>query len=182
MGELVSETPNNPVEQPSKRKSAGSIIRRVISGIATVAVLASIGGFAYNKLSTADRDDKGNLTSQGKVDVDDLKSGDCVVENLAEGEFTRVEVAPCAKPHFFEAYATFKLAEGDFPGDEKVDQLAGDGCYERFADFVGVSYDDSELEMTYMTPLEDTWSIDRGVACLITEESATKGSLTAAKR
>ncbi len=86
------------------------------------------------------------------------------------------------KAHFFETYATFKLPEGDFPGDEKVDELAGQGCVDRFADFVGVSFDDSKLEMTYMGPLEDSWDFDRGVACLLTEEAETKGSLKGAKR
>ncbi|WP_332643674.1 septum formation family protein [Aeromicrobium sp.] len=178
----MTETPNNPVEQPSEGMSVGKVVRIVVVALVSLGVLAGIGGFAYDKLTSADRDKTGAITSQGKVDVTDLKAGDCVVENLVEGEFTRVEVAPCAKAHFFEAYATFKLPAGDFPGDEKVDQLAGDGCYERFEDFVGVSYDDSELEMTYMSPIGDTWSMDRGVACLVTEEAATKGSLKAANR
>lgn len=178
----MTETPNNPVEQPSKGKSPGQIIRLVVSVLFTLGAVAGIGSFAYNKLTEADRDKDGNVTSQGKVKVTDLKAGDCVVENLSEGEFARVEVAPCAKAHFFEAYATFKLAEGDFPGDDQVDQLAGDGCVDRFADFVGVAFDESKLEMTYMTPLKETWESDRGVACLITEEAATKGSLKGAKR
>jgi hypothetical protein len=178
----MTETPNSPVEQPSKGRSAGQIIRLVVSVVFGLSAIIGIGTFAYNKLTEADRDKDGHLTSQGKVNVTELKAGDCVVEDLSEGEFTRVKVAPCAKSHFFETYATFKLADGEFPGDEQVDQLSGQGCVDRFADFVGVSFDDSKLEMTYMTPLEETWDADRGVACLITEEAATKGSLKGAKR
>jgi hypothetical protein len=178
----MTETPNNPVEQPSKGKSAGQIIRLVVSILFGISAIAGVGSFAYNKLTEADRDKDGNVTSQGKVNVTDLKAGDCVVENLGEKEFQRVEVAPCAKPHFFETYATFELEDGDFPGDEKVDELAGQGCYDRFTDFVGISYDDSKLEWSYMMPAEDTWASDRGVACLITEEKAIKVSLKGAKR
>lgn len=177
----MTESPHNPAE-PKKSGGAGRIIRLVVSALFALGVIAGVGTFAYNKLTEADRDKSGNVTSQGKVDVTDLAAGDCVVENLAEKEFLRVEVAPCAKAHFFETYATYELEDGDFPGEEQLDQLAGQGCYDRFADFVGVSYDDSELEMSYLMPAEETWSSDRGVACLITANGESTGSLKAAKR
>lgn len=176
----MTETPSSPVEP--KGNGAGRIIRLVVSVVFALGAILSVGTFAYNKLTEADRDKDGNVTSQGKVDVTDLKAGDCVVEDLAKDEFTRVKVAPCSKSHFFETYASFELEDGDFPGDEQVDQLAGQGCYDRFAGFVGIAYDDSELEWSYMMPAEETWSSDRGVACLITANGASKGSLKGAKR
>lgn len=162
--------------------TAGQTIRFIVALLFGLAAVAGIGYAAYNKLTEADRDEAGNLTSQGKVNVTDLKAGDCVVDDLAEGEFTRVKVAPCAESHFFETYATFNLPKGDFPGDEKVDKLSGEGCLKKFAAFVGIPYDDSKVDMTYMAPVESTWDINRGVACIITEGAQTSGSLKGAKR
>ncbi|GAA3529435.1 septum formation family protein [Aeromicrobium panaciterrae] len=176
----MTETPSSPTEP--KKNGVGHIIRLVVSVVFALGVIASVGTFAYNKLTEADRDKDGNVTSQGKVSVDELKAGDCVVENIAEKEYARVEVAPCAKEHSSEIYATFELEDGDFPGDKQVDELAGQGCYDRFETFVGISYDDSALDMTYLLPLEDSWDVDRGVACMVMADGATTGSFKGAKR
>lgn len=162
--------------------TAGQMVGIIVSVLFGLAVVAGIGYTAYIKLTEADRDTAGNLTSQGKVNVTDLKAGDCVVDDLAEGEFTRVKVAPCAESHFFETYATFNLPKGEFPGDERVDKLSGKGCLKKFAAFVGIPYDDSKIDMTYMAPVESTWDINRGVACILTVGVETTGSFKGAKR
>ena len=173
---------NNPVEPTPAKAGAGVIVRRAISGVLTLGVVAGGVGFVSNKLTEADRDKDGNITSQGKVTVDKLKAGDCVVENIAEKEYSRVEVAPCAKEHSSEIFATFELENGDFPGDTKVDELAGQGCYDRFESFVGISYDDSKLDMTYLLPLKESWNVDRGVACLVMSDGVVTSSFKGAKR
>lgn len=162
--------------------TAGKMVRIIVMIVLGLAAVAGVGYGAYLKLTEADRDANGNLTSQGKIDVTDLKVGDCVVDNLAEGQFTRVKVAPCTQSHFFETFATFTLPKTDFPGDEQVEKLSGKGCLKKFAGFVGISFDDSKIDMTHMAPVESTWDINRGVACILTEGVETTGSLKGAKR
>ena len=49
-------------------------------------------------------------------------------------------------PHDYEVYHAFELNLPTYPGEEQVAALAGGGCLDEFAGFVGVPYDRSVLE------------------------------------
>lgn len=137
------------------------------------------------------RDDTGEVTEAGQADAFNLVLGDCLDEpslaaDAEEGtEVSDVRVVPCSEAHDTEVFALFDLADGDYPGDDAVTVQADEGCYAAFADFVGLSYEESELDYYYLTPTEGSWNEldDREVACLIAlpGEQVT-GTLEASQR
>jgi len=81
---------------------------------------------------------------------------------VGEGDreiFLAVPVVDCAQPHQSEAYAEFLWPGDDFlyPGDERVVGHGEEECRRRFADFVGLEYDSSRLELTYLYPTSQSW-------------------------
>lgn len=132
----------------------------------------------------AERDDTGEITDTGELDVFTIAVGDCLAD-APEGEVTSVVAIPCDEPHAYEAYHDFQLEGDEFPGADVVDEQAWAGCETAFAEFVGLTYDESVLLVTYYTPTEESWNTsgDRVVTCVIGEESGeTTGTLEAAGR
>ena len=130
----------------------------------------------------ADRNSAGVVTRTGDLSTTKLRPGDCTADDLAEKTYTTIKVTPCGSAHYFETYATFALADGDFPGQDEVDRLAEGGCVKRFARYVGVPVDDSKLHILYLRPLESSWPVDHGVACLVTTGSQITESVQFSKR
>mgnify|MGYP001319242757 CR=1 FL=1 len=98
-----------------------------------------------------------------------LEAGDCFDDTaMGINEVTEVPEVPCLLPHDNEVYALFELPPGDFPGDEEVEASATLGCYERFSEAIGKSYEESELDFLAMHPTEASWTQinDREVVCL----------------
>lgn len=102
-----------------------------------------------------------------EVSVFDLDVGDCF-DTSETAEVETVEVVPCTRPHGNEVFALFDLEGDEFPGDQVAAELAEEGCIERFEDYVGVEYSASELEVSYLYPLEEGWEQigDREVVCI----------------
>jgi hypothetical protein len=123
-----------------------------------------------------ERNSAGAIESSQAVDPMDIKVGDCTAD-IAEGEVAESIVLPCAEPHYWEAYAAAELTGDDFPEDAQ-DQ-AGALCVDQFADFIGVPYEESTYELTYLHPTAETWAIgDREVLCLVGPDGeTTTGSL-----
>ena len=119
------------------------------------------------------RDDEGAIAEEGDLGVTSVKVGDCF--NDPEGAVEGVEVealaaVPCDQPHDNEAYHRYDLPDGDFPGQEQVEQEALEGCVgAEFQSFIGVSYDESAFEVTTISPTEETWNDldDREVICAV---------------
>ncbi len=93
--------------------------------------------------------------------------GDCF-DRPANADVTSVTAVPCRQPHDLEVIATFTLDEGDYPGRPAVARAAGEGCQERFADYVGTSQDSSGLLIVPYTPDRLAWEQgDREVSCAV---------------
>lgn len=158
----------------------GLVIAAFVVVAVWIVILVTV--VAVNVAGTAERDATGSVTTRGDIPVSEIRTGDCMENDIAEEvEMMTMELIPCEEPHYFEAYATFVLPEGDFPGQKEVDRLSEGGCIKRFDDFVGVGYGESNLELLFMRPYEDGWAYDRGVACLITTETQVAGTLKDAK-
>ncbi|WP_166788585.1 septum formation family protein [Cryobacterium sp. HLT2-28] len=81
-------------------------------------------------------------------------------------------IVPCNEEHDDEAYARFALdgnPDTQYPGSAAIEQLANNGCHQRFTDFIGVRYEDSVFEFLPMYPAEHSWTVfgDRRVTCLV---------------
>ena len=112
------------------------------------------------------RDETGAVVEGGDVSALRLNVGDCIAEPT-EGEFETVPVVPCSEPHVSELFHSFDIDGDDYPGEEEVIALAEAGCIDEFADFIGTSYEESEWDVSFLYPVEETWNTldDREVLC-----------------
>lgn len=118
--------------------------------------------------SGAERDvQTGEVTAAGQADVFDLEVGDCFNDTALES-VSDVPAVPCDEEHDNEIYHLFDLEGGDYPGEETVSASADEGCRATFEAFVGLAYEESELDFGTLYPSEDTWADlgDREVVCL----------------
>lgn len=126
---------------------------------------------------------KARDTGSGDISVTKIRVGDCLVELPTAAEVYTVEIAPCAEPHRGEVFATFPIDLDSDAEQSAIDRLAEGGCTTRFIKYVGVDFNDSELDVTYLPPLASTMAIDNKVACLVTVGGKeTTGSLKGSKR
>jgi hypothetical protein len=121
-------------------------------------------------------------TSEGDVTASNIRVGDCLAVDVTDTVSLTIPVTACTNPHVSEAYADFDLPAGAYPGRAKILDLSDAGCAKRFGDFVGIPFEDSRLEFSYLYPTKDSWEVDRGVTCLVGEGPSTTGSLKDAKR
>lgn len=120
------------------------------------------------------------------MDAFRLEVGDCLVD-AGSGteeleEVAAVDTLPCDQEHGGEVYAAFDLEDApSYPGDKTVGDQAFAGCEERFAEWVGVDYLDSRLEIYVYQPTEESWTTldDREVACVVYDPA---GPLTGSAR
>ena len=111
----------------------------------------------------AQRDEPGGeITASSDAGVFSLQVGDCLDEAPTEStesvEVESVPVVPCSEPHTGEVFAEHQLEEGDYPGDEAVQQTGLDHCHSVFAEFVGLTYEESALELWAFFPTEESWT------------------------
>jgi hypothetical protein len=122
-------------------------------------------------------------TAPVKVDAYKLEVGDCYAE-VPEGELITVPVVPCAEPHIYEVYAQLSIPEGDYPGDDAIFEQTDELCIAEFEPFVGLSYEESVLDVFYLSPTEESWLAgDHAVTCSVYDpgEDVT-GSLRGVER
>ena len=133
-----------------------------------------VGGyFAYDYINDADRDDSGNIISEGQIDAFSMRVGDCFNDSqefFGSGEeIQNVAGLPCSQPHDNEVYAVFDVSLASFPGDEAMFGVATDECLKYFNGFVGETYENSVLDLFAMYPTSESWSRmgDREVVCAV---------------
>jgi hypothetical protein len=137
--------------------------RNVMKGV--VAAVAAVIGIT----TAASRNADGVITSAGSVEAFEVRVGDCFDdEAFASTQISEVPGVPCTQPHDNEVYAAFDIAGDKWPGDERVEELAFDGCYDRFAGAIGKSYEESVYDYTAIYPSEGSWTRvqDREVLCV----------------
>ena len=139
-------------------------------GLTAVIIL---GALAYNAFTSADRDGSGAIVGEGSVDAFDLRVGDCFDLGGAipedGSEVDSLPGVPCADPHDNEVYATFDLTVSEIPDEEELWMMSFDGCEARFADFVGMDYESSSLDIRTLYPTPESWDQrgDREVICAL---------------
>lgn len=143
-----------------------------MSAAAALVALTLSGCSLFN--SDPPRDpDTGELLEPTEVNVFDLQVGDCLDE-FAEGtDVSTVQAVPCSEPHSDEVYLSVQMDDGAFPGAEQAGSFAEQACAAGFAEFVGIPWEESELDFGFFNPTEASWSDgDREVLCTITDPQA----------
>lgn len=173
-----------------------TLVRLTIAGATAALSLGLLTGCsALGGLLSGDdtqRDPNGTVTQENNdADVFSIKVGDCA--NDLSGDDTSdssnvssVDLVPCTQAHLYEAYATQDVADAsDYPGDDALTKEADDICQGAFDGFLGVSYDDSKMDYTFLYPTPDSWATgDRNVLCLMVDPDGNTitGSLKGSKK
>ena len=140
----------------------------MLEGRNIVTVVAAAVAGVIGITTAAERNAVGDITSAGAVGAFEVRVGDCFDDGaFASSEISEVPAVPCLEPHDNEVYAAFDIP-GDWPGEDGVEELAHEGCHERFAGAIGESYEDSVIDFTTIYPTEGSWKQrgDREVLCV----------------
>jgi len=84
-----------------------------------------------------------------------------------------------------EVYAVYAVGTGSWVGADKTGDRAMDGCVERFEAFIGISYEESNLEVYAIYPTPESWRDgDRTAICsvLMADGSPLVGSMKGSGR
>lgn len=152
--------------QQPKRSRTPLVIGLIV---AVVVVVGVIGALAYFGSQL------GGLI--GGTALQDLAVGQCFNGARAQPGTSStvvfgVEVVECTMPHTSELAASLDYPGGAsgvaYPGVESVSAFAQQECHDGFADYVGVSFEESVLDMTFVYPLESNWrSGDYSIQCVV---------------
>ena len=117
------------------------------------------------------------LAKPKKVYWQSLKPGMCVKD--AADSATKIPVVDCRAPHQLEVTARTKASGPNrWPGDEKIADLVEGKCRAAFERYVGVAYDESDLDLDFWTADEEGWSSGvRTLVCFVydpLQESTTE--------
>ena len=141
-----------------------AIAALVLSG---VWILVFVGLGIAAGLSEASRDPvTGSVVDGGRVSAADVGVGDCLADVPGEGDVKSVQVVPCTEAHHGEAFATFTLPPGSYPGEDVVTTEAEDGCSNRVPEDLDEKVAD-QLSLFYLYPKKSNWVLgDRTVTCI----------------
>lgn len=152
------------------------MVKRIAFIVLGIVVALVIAGALLQ--DDAERDDSGQVASEGKLSVFDLRVGDCLINIAAKtGEQRDLEAVPCDELHDGEVYTNIDLGNGEFPGDEFVAGKAERGCAARLRRQAPNSGD----EILYFVPNKRTWDEedDRTVTCIAEYDNKRKGTVAA---
>jgi hypothetical protein len=118
-----------------------------------------------------------NAVREDGVKYSELRPGDCL-EKPGE-RFVRAKRVDCAEPHDLEVFAlvTDPAPRGArYPGPEILEREATVACLPQFQTYVGIPFEQSELQFTGYVPTERNWEEhNRLLVCTL---AARTGRLT----
>lgn len=134
--------------------TAGVILGISAISLTTLIMLLAIPGALVHNFGP-------QLTAQS-----DLSEGDCLTEPFSSLPAS-VETVDCTESHLSEVYFVGDVPGDEWPGDESVSSYSDSKCVTAFADYVGVSYEDSALEVLQLFPAVTNWDAgDHAIACM----------------
>ena len=127
------------------------------------------------------RNDVGEVIAGGDIDVFDTKVGDCFNDTVFDAEVTDIPGVPCAEPHDNEIFALYDTTVTSYPGEDELLESANTKCIASFDSYVGVTYDNSILDVFPLIPTLDSWKLlnDREIICVLyhLEQEKLTGSM-----
>lgn len=118
-------------------------------------IVIAVGGAIF----AVRRDDAGQIVDAGDLQASDLQAGDCFdLKDPTEEEIEDVEAKPCTEVHEFEMYFVGSLPGTEYPDEATFAGFFEEQCLPPFAEFVGVSYEESQLDVYWLTPTAEAWA------------------------
>ena len=142
--------------------------KRLPLGWIVVGVLVAagaVGGLIFN----ASRGESGEITKSGDLAAEELRAGDCFdLQDPEAEELEKVTGLPCSSEHEYETFFVGTMAEGAFPTEEGFLEWIDANCVPAFNEYVGLAYDASELDFTWLQPTSEAWNDgDRSMQCVL---------------
>lgn len=157
--------------------------KEAIMRVAGIVVLALLTACSANDGGQDDPLPAASLADEGEsVSVFDVGEGQCY-NSPDTANVDEVNIVDCAEPHQYEVYALVEHPAGpdeEYPGDEAISAFSDDECLgDTFSDYVGTSYEESELFAFVLQPTADTWEAgDREFVCAAyLEDDELEGSV-----
>ena len=145
--------------------------RTMAKGLGIVALVLALSACG------AQRDESGAIVESGALDPFKMKVGDCFDDVDSDSdEVESVPGVPCDEPHDNEVYAIFDTSHESWPGEEVMYESASQDCISQFEGFVGMAYEDSELEVYPLYPTLASWNQvdDREIICAVFRANGEK--------
>jgi hypothetical protein len=122
----------------------------------------------------------------GDESVFSMEVGLCFDDEAdAADEVSSVPDVPCDEPHDNEVFALIQYTGETFPGADAMQAEAVDLCIGEFEGYVGLAYEESELEVFPLVPTQASWDGgDREIVCALyaLDLSQLTGSMKGAAR
>lgn len=119
-----------------------------------------------------DTPDTTTTTVQVEVSTDDLRVGDCVLEEPHGGRNPTVTRVDCGEPHRFQMYAQVELPKRAYPGEEKLAALVAEACTKERGRVKTSSW--TEVRTKWLYPSRTSWKDGRRIIrCFVGQESDT---------
>ncbi len=180
-GQGAVPRPRGAMPSPPPRRKIGFSVIRVVVVVGIV-----FGGAIWTFFTAADRAGDGSIAKAGDLDVLALQVGDCFDSPGEVEEVSRIRAVPCDEAHDNEVFFEFDLPEGDaLPPRQVIDDEIGARCIPAFDEFVGMAYEDSELDVFTFEPTAGSWREgDRTIMCAVYDLSGEQlvGSARGAAR
>ncbi|MCV2395376.1 septum formation family protein [Actinotalea sp. M2MS4P-6] len=162
-------------------------MRHTVLSAALVLGAVSLGGCSAVSGLFSDepqRDESGQVTEASTEGAFSLEVGDCFDSTGLTEYVEEIPFVPCGEEHDAEVYASTQLTGEEYPGEDVVSEQAWTYCEEEFASFVGVTYEESVIDMFPMYPVEDGWNDlgDREVLCIASDIDGVTSTLRDAGR
>lgn len=162
-----------------QNRSARALVAAALAGLVAV-------GLGACSDDEPERDETtGEITEAGDADVFSIKVGDCVTDEAAsQGEVQDVPVVPCDQPHASEVYLSYMIDTADLPDPATMESIVTEQCLGNFESFVGLPFEQSTLEVTYLEPTAGSWDQgDRELLCMVYDPAGdVTGTLQGAAR
>ncbi len=94
----------------------------------------------------------GLIASACSATVLELEVGTCFDDPDTFEEVEDVPIVECEDPHDNEVIANHDLTGSDYPGQEQTENRASQICYDSFADYVGIAYEESIYDIGLVLP------------------------------
>ena len=133
-----------------------------------IPAIVIILGVGY--LASARRDGSGLITDGGTVAIEEVRVGDCF-NSEDEDEISEVDAQPCTEAHEYELFhiATWD-GSSEYPTDDAMSAFVFEECVPAFEEFVGRSYESSQLDFVHLYPVEEGWNAgDREFQCVLVD-------------
>lgn len=162
----VPERPAGP--DPGPPRNGFAVAALIVGLVGLVAVIGVLYVFVYRDDGDDDGDGVAPYWLEGTWAA--LRDGDCVdglstIEGEAPPELDFPVVA-CSGPHEGEVYATFELAEGEYPGLTVVEERADRRCALLLDNSPPETVSGPDYGYLYLYPHGDWWPEIRTVVCI----------------